>query len=99
MPASAPALLLSLMGSSCCLGRGARAEHPRGELGIKACELRRNGLAKQGQCYRRGERRLRHLLRAVEREAGLVEHFLEAVTGMHALEPEPRALAVEREMA
>src|SRR6185437_363443 len=74
-------------------------EHALGEFGVDPRELRRHGLTQQAQRLGRGRWRLGDALGPVEGEARIVQHFLEAVAGMDALEAEARALLVKAEMA
>ncbi len=70
-----------------------------GELRIDLGQLRRDDVAHQLQRLRRRRRRGRHLGRPVEVEAGVLDHFGDAVAGMHAGEAEAAARAVEIEQA
>src|SRR5271169_6423760 len=99
MPARAPAFSVWLMVLPSFCGLRGQSEDPRGELGIKIGELRRNGLAQEEENHRRGRRRYRNYRRPVEVEAGAVQDLFDRVPGMHALQAETTPGLVEGEVA
>ena len=75
------------------------AEYRGSELRIHFSELGRRHGPHRPQGLARGRRRHRHDLRPVEREAGVLDHLVHGVTGVHTGEREAPACAVERKQA
>jgi putative tricarboxylic transport membrane protein len=79
--------------------RDCHAENTLRELRINLRKLRRDGLTHQPQCVLRRRWRLGHMLRPVELESRILDHFLDRMPRMHAFELEALDGTVEREQA